>query len=120
MIRIASGECFDGLLDDRADDPGVRRHQLVAAHPGLARDPGRDDDDVRARGVGVVVRAGDPRVVSDDRSGLRKVETLALRQPVDDVDQDDVGEAGLGDALRGRRADIAGADDGDLVAGHAG
>ena len=120
MIRIASGECCDGRLDDRADDPGVRRHQLVAAHARLARDPGRDDDDVRARGVGVVVRAGDPRIVSDDRSGLREVETLALRQAVDDVDEDDVGEAGLGDALRGRRADIPGADDGDLVAGHAG
>ena len=73
----------------------------------------------RAGRVGVVVRAGDPGVVPDDRGRLGEVEALALRQALDDVDEDDVGQAGLGDALRGRRADVAGADDGDLVAGHA-
>ena len=71
-----------------------------------------------AGGVGVVVGAGDPRVVADDRRRLGEVEALALRQPLDDVDEHDVGEAGLGDALRGRGADVAGADDGDLVASH--
>ncbi len=119
MIRIASGECCDRLLDHGPHDPGVLRQQVVAAHPGLAREARGDDDDVGAGGVGVVVGAGDPGVVADDRGGLREVETLALRQAFDDVDQDDVGEAGLGDPLRGRRADIAGADDGDLVPGHA-
>ena len=107
------------LLDDGPDDPGVLGQQVVAAHARLAREPGGDDDDVGAGGVGVVVRAGDPGVVADDRGGLGEVEALALRQALDDVDEDDVGEAGLGDALRGRRADVAGADDGDLVAGHA-
>jgi len=58
--------------------------------------------------------------VPDDRGRLGEVETLALRQAFDDVDQDDIRKAGLGDALGGRGADIAGADDGDLVAGHAG
>ena len=50
---------------------------------------------------------------------LGEVEALALGQPLDDVDEDDVREAGLGDALGGGGADIAGADDGDLVASHA-
>ena len=108
-----------GLLDDGADDAGVLGQQVVAAHPGLAGQAGGDDDDVRAGGVGVVVRAGDPGVVADDRGRLGEIEALALRQPLDDVDEDDVGQAGLGDPLRGRGADIAGADDGDLVAGHA-
>ena len=119
-MRIASGECADGLLDDRRDDPGVLRQQVVAAHARLAGEAGGHDDDVRARRVGVVVRAGDPGVVADDRRRLGEVEALALRQPLDDVDEHDVGEAGLGDALGGRRADVAGADDGDLVAGHGG
>ena len=118
MIRIAFGRVRRGLLDDGADDAGVLGQQVVAAHPGLAGEARGDDDDVGAGRVGVVVRAGDPGVVADDRCGLGEVETLALRQPLDDVHQDDVGEAGLGDALSGRRADVAGADDGDLVACH--
>jgi len=56
--------------------------------------------------------------VPDHGRGLGKVEALALRQPLDDVDEDDVGDARLRDALGGRRADIAGADDRDLVAGY--
>ena len=70
-----------------------------------------------ARG-GVVVAAGDPRVVPHDRRRLGEVEALALRQPLDDVDEHDVGETRLRDALRGRGADVPGADDGDLVAAH--
>ena len=118
-IRIAFGRVLRGLLDDRADDPGVLGQQVVAAHPRLAREAGGDDDDVGAGRVGVVVRAGDPGVVPDDRRRLGEVEALALRQALDDVDEDDVGEARLGDPLGGRGADVAGADDGDLVAGHA-
>ena len=118
MIRIASGECVHGLLDDGPHDPGVLGEQVVAAHARLAGEAGGDDDDVGAGGVRVVVRAGDAGVVPDDGRGLGKVEALALRQPLDDVDEDDVGDARLRDALGGRRADVAGADDGDLVAGH--
>ena len=83
--------------------------------PGLRGDARRDDDDVGAGRVGVVVGAGDAGVVADDRGGLGEVEPLALRQALDDVDEDDVGQAGLGDPLGGGCADVAGADDGDLV-----
>ena len=117
-MRIASGECFAACSTTDRHDAGVLGQQVVAAHPRLAGEAGGHDDDVRAGGVGVVVRAGDPRIVADDRRGLGEVEALALRQPLDDVDEDDVGQAGLGDALGGRGADVAGADDGDLVAGH--
>ena len=86
--------------------------------PGLAGEARRHDDDVGAGGVGVVVRADDAGVVADDRRRLGEVEALALGQALDDVDEDDVGEAGLGDPLGGGGADVAGADDGDLVAGH--
>ena len=43
---------------------------------------------------------------------------LPCGKPFDDVDQHDVGEAGLGDALGDGRADVAGADDGDLGTCH--
>ena len=69
-------------------------------------------------GVGVVVRPGDPGVVVDDGRGLGEVQALALGQPLHDVDEDDVGQPGLRDALGGRGADVAGSDDGDFAAGH--
>jgi hypothetical protein len=55
--------------------------------------------------------------MADDRGRLGEIEPLALWQPFDDVDQDDVGQAGLGDPLGGGGGDIAGADVGDRVAG---
>ena len=119
-IRIALGECGRGLLGDAADDARVLGEQVVAAHARLAREARGDDDDVGARGLGVVVRAGDPRVVADHRRRLGEIEGLALGQPLDDVDEHDVGEAGLGDPLRRGRPDVPGADDRDLVPGHDG
>ena len=107
-----------GLLHDRPDDTGVLGQQVVAAHPRLPGQARGHDDDVGAGRVRVVVGADDARIVPDDRGRLGEVEALALGQPLDDVDQDHVGEAGLGDALGGGGADVAGADHGDLVAGH--
>ena len=51
------GRVLRGLLDDRLDDPRVLREEVVAAHPGLAGEARRDDDDVGAGRVRVVVRA---------------------------------------------------------------
>jgi hypothetical protein len=112
---MASGECFAASVDC-SDDPGVLQQQVVAAHARLAGKTGRHDDDVRTGRVRIVVRAGDPRIVADHGPGLGEVKPLALGQPLDDVDEDDVGEARLGDPLRGRRSDVAGTDDRDLVA----
>ena len=119
-IRTAFGRLRRGRLDDGLDDARVLRQQVVAAHARLAREPGGDDDHVGAGGVGVVVRADDPGVVADDRRRLGEVEALALGQALDDVDEDDVGEACLGDPLGGGGADVPGADDRDLVPRHFG
>ena len=86
--------------------------------PGLPGESRGHDHDVGAGGVRVVVRADDPGVVTDDGRGFGEVEALALWQAIDDVDEDDVGEPGLGDPLGGGGADIAGPDDGNLVALH--
>ena len=37
-MRIASGDTAAALFDHAADDPGVLREQVVAAHARLARD----------------------------------------------------------------------------------
>ena len=61
--------------------------KIVAAHAGLARYAGGDDDDVGALDVGVIVHALECRVEAIDRRGLRDVERLALRQALHDVEQ---------------------------------
>ena len=64
----------------------------------------------------VAVRADDARVEALDRRRLPLVEALALRNALDDVDHDDgARQLLLRDTLRGRRADVPGADDRDLV-----
>ena len=115
-MMIASGLTAAACLHHRADDPGVLGQEVVAAHARLAGQARGHDDDLAAGRVRVVVRAGHLGVVADDRGGLGEVERLALRQPLDDVDEDDVGEAGLDDPLGRGGADVAGADDGDLAA----
>ena len=70
-----------GLLDDGPDDARVLGKKVVPAHPRLAREARRDDDDVRARRVGIVVRADDPGVVANDRGRLGEVEPLPWGRP---------------------------------------
>ena len=111
------GDCRR-LLDHGSDDAGILGQEVVAAHAGLAGQAGGHHDHVGAGRVRIVVRAEHSGVMGDDRRGLGEVETLALGKTFDDIDEHDVGQAGLGDALGGGRADVAGADDGDLVAGH--
>src|SRR4029078_13732774 len=96
---------------------GLLTEWALRAMSGLAGQPGRDEDDIGADGVGVVVRAEDMGVVTDDRGRLGEVEALALGQAFDDVDEHDVGQSGLGDALSGGPAEGAGADHGGPFAG---
>jgi hypothetical protein len=104
------------LPDHPAHDTGVGHHQVVARHPGLAGDPARDHHDVAARSLLVAVGAGDLAVVPDHGARFEDVQRLALGQALDDVDQDDVGVVTLGETLGQGGADVARADDGDLVA----
>ena len=107
-----------GLADDRSDDARVLGQQVVTAHTRLTGQAGGHDDDVGAGRVGIVVGTRDRPVMAQDRRRFRQVKRLALWQTLDDVDQDDVRQASLGDALGSGRADVAGADDGDLGTGH--
>ena len=106
----------DRLAGHLVDDLHVDAEQVVAAHAGLARHAGGDHHDFGASGRFVVGRAADGRVHADDGAGLVHIERLALGQALDDVDQDDIGVAALGQPLGGRRAHIARPDDGHLGA----
>ena len=55
-----------------------------------------------------------------DRRGLGEVERLALRDAFDDVEQDDVAEFLEADEMGERAADLAGADQCNLVTRHDG
>src|SRR6266852_6641548 len=78
------------LADHIVHDFVIGIQKVIAAHSGLARNSGGDDDDVGIGGVGVVVRANDVGIALLDRHGLEQVETLSLGNTLDDVDEDDV------------------------------
>ena len=86
--------------------------------PGLRGTPAVTMHDVGALDRGIVVGAGELRVEAVDRGGLREVERLALRRAFGDVEQDDVAEFLEADEVGQRAADLAGADQCDLVARH--
>src|SRR5881409_2603140 len=114
--RVARAPCH--LLDDRADDLGVLEQEVVARHARLARNAGGDDDHVGVGRLLVAVRADQRRVEPVHRPGLSQVERLALRDALDHIHQHDVAELLLHRVLGDGRADVAGADDGDLRSRH--
>ncbi len=118
MTKACGAVLFDRLADG-PDDPGIDLDQIVAAHPGLARDAGGDDHDIGVGNLGVVVGAVDYRVVVLDRRALDDIERLALRHTLDDVDERDVAELFEPGEERQGAADLPGPDQRDLVACHA-
>ena len=109
------------LLDARAHrlhHLEVDAEQIVAAHARLARDTGGDDHHVGAGDVGIIVRAGDLRVETLDRTALAEVERLALRNALGDVEQDDVAKLPHRGEVSEGSANHSGANQGNLLAGH--
>ena len=110
-MRMRLGRLGDDFRDHVGHDLEVGVQQVVAAHAGLARNAGGDDDDVGVGGGGVVVGAGDVDVALFDGHGFEQVERLALGHAFDHVDQDHIGQFLGRDPVRGRCANVAGADD---------
>ena len=108
MMRMQFGECCTTLPTTSLHDFVVGVEQVVAAHAGLARNSGGDDDDVGVGGVGVVVGAEDGGIALLDGHGLEQVETLALGDAFHDVDEDDVGEFLRCDPMSGGGAHVSG------------
>ncbi len=105
---------FFQVLRHRRNDAGVGGDEVVAAHAGLARDPGGDDHHIRAFEVLVIIRAFDGSIDAFDRTGLRNVERFALRQAFDHVEQHHIAEFFVHCQMRQRAADIACADETDF------
>jgi len=110
------------MLLDAFTDGGhhleVDAQQVVAAHAGLARHAGGDDDDVRAGDRLVGTGAGELGVEALHGAGFGEVERLALRHAVDDVEQHDVAEFLHCRQMGERAADLTRADQCDLVTRH--
>jgi hypothetical protein len=111
-VRRVGGD----FADDVGHDLVVGLQEVVAAHARLARDASGDDDDVGVGGVGIVVGADDVRVALLNGHGLEQVESFALGDAFDDIDEDDVGELLGGDPVGGGGSYVAGSDDGDFFA----
>ena len=96
----------------------IDAEQVVTAHAGLARHAGGDDADVGALDALVGVGAGIFRVEALDRRGLRDVERFALRDALHDVEHHDIAELFQADQVSQRTADLARADQSNLLARH--
>ena len=114
MIRIASGDWRTAASTTAPTIFSFVVHEVVAAHARRARLAGGDDDHVGAGRLVVAVRADDARLEAEHGAHLVDVERLALREVLDDVDEDDLGVVAAGQLERAGRAHVAGADDGHL------
>ena len=109
------------LLDTRADllhDLQIDAEKIVAAHAGLARHAGGDDHDIGALDRLIGIGAGIFGVEAVDRRGFLDVERLALRHALGDVEHHHVAQFLQADEVRQRSADLAGANQSNLVASH--
>src|SRR5580704_747707 len=104
------------LADYIVHDLVIGIEKVVAAHAGLARNSRGNDDDVRVRGIGVIVRSEDGGVALLDRHGLEQIETFSLGDAFHDVDENDIGELFGGDPVGGSGAYVSGSDYGYLIA----
>ena len=75
QMTNAFGAYLDALAD-RRHDLEIDAEQIVAAHAGLARHAGGDDDDVGALDVGIGVGALELRVETLDRRRLARCRAL--------------------------------------------
>ena len=102
-------------MADRFHDLKVDAEQIVAAHAGLTRHAGGDDDHVGALDHRIIVRAAEAHMKTLLRGRLREVESFSLRDAFGDVEEGDVPEFLQGGNMGERTADLAGADQRDLL-----
>jgi hypothetical protein len=86
------GRVFDDVTDHILHNFVVGVQQVVAAHARFARNTGRNHDDIGVRGIRIVIGAYNEGVASFDRHRLEQVQSLALRDAFDDIDQNHIGQ----------------------------
>jgi len=96
-------------------EPGIRLEKVIPAHSGLARNPGRHDENL-GTGCGLVIDTPyHLRVEALHGSTFPLVERLSLWDPVCHVDQHDLSrQFPLGQSLRTSGSDISGTHDRNL------
>ena len=121
-IGDADHEGFGGVRPeaggDRLHHLQIDTEQVISAHPGLSRHAGGDDDDVGAGDGGIAARADQLGVEALDRPRFGQIESLALRNAVDNVEQHDVAQLLQGGQVSQGAADLAGPDQSNLLARH--
>ena len=108
---------FDRSTDGR-DHLGIGADQIVAAHAGTARNAGGHDDNIGALDIGIIVGALHHGVVTLDRRAFDDIERFSLRHAFDDVQKNDVAKFLKPSEEGDGAANLAGADQRDLVACH--
>ena len=92
--------------------------EIVAAHARFAGDAGGNNDDVRILDTGVGISARDLGIETFNGRRFDQVEGFPLRSSFHDIEKNDVTELFESSEMGKGAADIAGADEGDFVAGH--
>src|SRR5690625_5198317 len=92
--------------------------EVIAAHSGFAGNSGGHDHHVGTGDCRVVARPGEVGIEPLDRRCLRNVQCLALRDTLCDVEKNDVAQLLQAGQQHQCAADIACADQRDLVACH--
>ena len=109
---------FGDLFGHGFDNRGIFGQQVVATHARFARQTGSDDDDVGIRRIGIIIGADNIGIKPFHRGGLHQVQSLALGQSVNNIDQADIAQFLGRRPMRRRGADKAGPHYRYLVSSH--
>ena len=112
------GRIFFDTLADLFHHGRIDADEIVAAHPRFAGDAGGNNDDVRILDTGVGISARDLGIETFNGRRFDQVEGFPLRSSFHDIEKNDVTELFESSEMGKGAADIAGADEGDFVAGH--
>ena len=118
QIDEGVGRVFLDALADLFHHLEIDAEQIVAAHARLARHAGGDDADLGVVQRLIGIGAGEIRIEPVDRRRLRDIERLALRHAFGNVEHHHVAQLLEADEMSQRAADLAGADQSNLVARH--
>ena len=109
---------FLDTFADRFHDGRVDAKEIVTAHARLAGDASCYDDNIGTLEGGVSVGALDGAIKTFNRRRFRQVQRLALRNAFNNVEKNDISQFFKSCEMCKCSTNIAGADEGDLVACH--
>ena len=112
------GRVVANALPNRFHDLEIDAQQIIAAHPGLARDAGRHDAHIGASDVRVILRAFQVSIKPLRWPGFSDIERFALRNSFGDVEHDHIPQFLKRCEMGECTPDLSGAYQGDFGSGH--